>query len=221
MLKKTILLAVVFICFIQVNAQKISYGLGTGLNISAIKNEPVYYRLSDKNLDAFTGYAFVNNRFSKAFSIQTEIGYYGFGGIRKDNIQGPADGIVGQVTTTTRLNYLHFSLFPTFTIPNTGVSIFAGPAVGFLLSSKTTYQIEAVHPEYVGSFITPKYNNLCGFAVAGMGYTMPSGLGLSARYMYGFENIVSNIYSEYREISTKIYSFNICVFYQFKTGNKK
>jgi hypothetical protein len=206
--------------FVQAQS-KISFGLGTGLNISGMENEPAYFRISDKNLEAFTGYAFVNSRFSKVFSLQSELGYYGFGGIRKDDIQGPADGIVGLVTITTHLNYLNFSLLPKFSIPNTGVSIFAGPAVGFLLGSKTTYQIEAVHPEYVGSFIVPKYNNLCGFAVTGIEYVTPFGMGLSARYLYGFENILSDFYSEYPQRTTKIHSVNICVFYQFTSGGKK
>ena len=215
------MLSILSFGFCAVHAQpKISYGLGAGLNKSGIESEPAYSRISDKNLDAFTGYAFVNNHFSKAFSLQSEIGYYGFGSIRKDDIQGPADGTLGQVTTTTRLHYLNFSLLPKFTIPHTGVSIFAGPSVGFLINSKTTYQIEAEHPEYIGSFISPKYNNLCGFAVAGLDYQTSFGLGLSARYQYGFENIVSDFYSEYPQVSTKIHSVSFCVFYQFTAGKK-
>jgi hypothetical protein len=220
--KKQTCLIILTLGLFFVHAQsKLSYGLGAGINIAGMKEEPTYFRISDNYHSGFTVYAFVINHFYRSFSLQSELGFYGFGGIRKDAIQGPTDGIVGQVTTATRLNYLNFSLLPKFTIPKTGISVFAGPSVGFLLNSKTTYQIESAHPEYIGSFNTPKFNNLCGFAVAGIEFATASGWGLSARYLYGFDNIVSDFYSDYPQVTSKIHSFNLCVFYQFSTDRKK
>lgn len=116
---------------------------------------------------------------------------------------------------------LHYAVVPVlikYKIPKTGVGIFLGPQVGYLIGvtnsvSKTTID-EKDESNYKGDFS----------ALFGAEYFLPMGLGVSARYQLGISNIQKPEYIDFsnyppnispKSISVRNSAFSFTVGYRF------
>ena len=173
-MKKLLFIIVLFSFFSSLKAQTTTtFGIGAGINIANVynNNNDGYYSTSDKI--GFKGYAFADMKFTKYFSVETDLGYDGMG--YKINV---AD-------ESTSLNYLTISILPKIHIKQTGIAFFGGPSVGFLLNS--VFKRDGVQ---VSDY--QEYNSVDVFAVLGMEYFSPVGLGISLRLVPGLTDIGKN-----------------------------
>lgn len=160
-MKKILLLAVVTVLgFANVNAQEIKFGAKGGLNFASISGD------NTKGIDAVTSFNFgvlSEIPISDKFSFQPELMYSGQGYSFNDN--------------TIALSYLNIPLMGKYYLTK-GLSIEAGPQIGFLLSAKNE------KTDVKDSF------NTFDFGVNfGLGYKLDNGLNFGARYNLGLTDI--------------------------------
>ena len=160
-MKKILLLAVVTVLgFTNVNAQEIKFGAKGGLNFASISGD------NTKGIDVVTSFNFgvlSEIPISDKFSFQPELMYSGQGYGSNDN--------------TIALSYLNIPLMGKYYLTK-GLSLEAGPQIGFLLSAKNE------KTDVKDSF------NTFDFGVNfGLGYKLDNGLNFGARYNLGLTNI--------------------------------
>ena len=160
-MKKILLLAVVTVLgFTNVNAQEIKFGAKGGLNFASISGD------NTKGIDAVTSFNFgvlSEIPISDKFSFQPELMYSGQGYSFNDN--------------TIALSYLNIPLMGKYYLTK-GLSIEAGPQIGFLLSAKNE------KTDVKDSF------NTFDFGVNfGLGYKLDNGLNFGVRYNLGLTDI--------------------------------
>jgi hypothetical protein len=160
-MKKFLLLAVVTVLgFTNVNAQEIKFGAKGGLNFASISGDNI------KGNDVVTAFNFgvlSEIPISDKFSFQPELMYSGQGYSFNNN--------------TIALSYLNIPLMGKYYLTK-GLSIEAGPQIGFLLSAKNE------KTDVKDSF------NTFDFGVNfGLGYKLDNGLNFGARYNLGLTDI--------------------------------
>ncbi|WP_111308321.1 porin family protein [Confluentibacter sediminis] len=163
-MKKILLLAVVTVLgFTNVNAQKIKFGAKGGLNFASVSGDNV------EGTDIVTSFNFgvlSEIIISKKFSFQPELMYSGQGFGSNEN-----------TIPLTALSYLNIPLMGKYYLTK-GLSVEAGPQIGFLLSAKNN------KTDVKDSF------NTFDFGVNfGLGYKLNNGLNFGARYNLGLTDI--------------------------------
>jgi outer membrane immunogenic protein len=160
-----------------------SFGAGVGINIARVSLKSAFSGVSPNYLTGFRAYIFLDAPVGGHFSLEPELSFDGLGWqfYGDDNYYGG-----NAATVKTRLNYIFLSILAKYKIQNSGWAFYLGPAYGLLLSAKVT--------GYKGETHDDKSNYVDGnFAgVLGAEYYFPFGLGLSARYMAGISNLISN-----------------------------
>lgn len=160
-MKKFLLLAVVTVLgFTNVNAQEIKFGAKGGLNFATISGD------NTKGIDVVTSFNFgvvSEIPISDKFSFQPELMYSGQGYSFNDN--------------TVALSYLNVPLMGKYYVTK-GLSVEAGPQIGFLLAAKNE------KTDVKDSF------NTVDFGVNfGLGYKLENGLNFGVRYNLGLTDI--------------------------------
>ncbi|MEO8532143.1 MAG: porin family protein [Flavobacterium sp.] len=160
-MKKILLLAVVTVLgFTNVNAQEIKFGAKGGLNFASVSGD------NTKGIDVVTSFNFgvlSEIPISDQFSFQPELMYSGQGYSFNDN--------------TIALSYLNIPLMGKYYLTK-GLSVEAGPQIGFLLSAKNE------KTDVKDSF------NTFDFGVNfGLGYKLDNGLNFGVRYNLGLTDI--------------------------------
>lgn len=160
-MKKILLLAVVTVLgFTNVNAQEIKFGAKGGLNFATISGD------NTNGIDAVTSFNFgvlSEIPISDKFSFQPELMYSGQGYSFNDN--------------TIALSYLNVPLMGKYYVTK-GLSVEAGPQIGFLLAAKNE------KTDVKDSF------NTVDFGVNfGLGYKLENGLNFGVRYNLGLTDI--------------------------------
>jgi hypothetical protein len=160
-MKKILLLAVVTVLgFTNVNAQKIKLGVKGGLNFATISGD------NTKGIDGVTAFNFgvlSEIPISDKFSFQPELMYSGQGYSFNDN--------------TIALGYMNIPLMGKYYVVK-GLSVEAGPQIGFLLSAKNE------KTDVKDSFKTVDFG-----VNFGLGYKLNNGLNFGARYNLGLTDI--------------------------------
>ncbi|HSD08161.1 porin family protein, partial [Flavobacterium sp.] len=160
-MKKILLLAVVTaLGFTNVNAQEIKFGAKAGFNLASISGD------NTKGTDAVTSFNFgvlAEIPISEKFSFQPELMYSGQGYSFNDN--------------TVALNYLNVPLMAKYYVAK-GLSIEAGPQIGFLLSAKNE-----------STNVKDSFNTFDFGLNFGLGYKFKNGFNLGARYNLGLTDI--------------------------------
>ncbi|MBQ4804690.1 PorT family protein [Aquimarina sp. MMG015] len=163
-MKKVILIIVITVFTISnVNAQDFNLGVKGGLNFATLTgaNHSEIGWTTDFNLGIMA-----EIKISDKFSLQPELMYSGQGyGSSVDS-----EGIIA-------LNYLNVPLMSKYYVTK-GLSLEAGPQIGFLLSTKGGTQ------DYKDQFKTMDFG-----VNFGVGYKLDNGLYFSARYNLGLSNI--------------------------------
>ncbi|OBQ57275.1 PorT family protein [Tamlana sp. s12] len=160
-MKKLLLVtAIILLGVANLNAQDIQFGVKGGLNFATISGDHT------ENIDMVTAFnigGMVEIPVSEKLSVQPEIIFSGTGFSIDDN--------------TTALNYLNIPLIAKYYIIK-GLSLEAGPQIGFLLSAKNE-----------DLDVKDAYNNVDFGITTGVGYKLNNGINFGARYNFGLSNI--------------------------------
>jgi hypothetical protein len=171
-MKQFLLLAVVTVLgFANVNAQEIKFGVKGGLNFASISGD------NTKGIDVVTSFNFgvlSEIPISDKFSFQPELMYSGQGYSFNDN--------------TIALSYFNIPLIGKYYLTK-GLSVEAGPQIGFLLSAKNDK-----------TDVKDSFNNLDFGVNFGLGYKLDNGLNFGVRYNLGLTDInnLDNSSSKYK-----------------------
>jgi hypothetical protein len=166
-MKKFILTAIVAICAtFAVQAQDISFGVKGGLNVASFAN----YDGGGSKISGHIG-GFANFKFTK-WALQPELLFSGQGG----TYEWPGED--GKFA----LSYINIPvLFQYYFLPQFYAE--AGPQMGFLLSAKS--KREGVSYDVKDAFKTVDFGSAIG-----AGYKFPIGVGVYARYNFGFTDLI-------------------------------
>ncbi len=164
----------------------------------SIKSQGVSVSLT--SLVGFKGFVFYDLPLGGSFSLENELGYDGMGAKLNDPTSG--------TTYTEALNYLTLAILPKYNIPETGLSLYLGPSLGYLLSAKSSGGGQSASD-------TDSYNSIDVFGQVGASYFLPMGFGLSARYMFGLTNIAKNPQGDETAHNS---AFSITLAYKFNAG---
>jgi hypothetical protein len=164
-MKKLFLTAIVAACAtLAAQAQDIKFGVKGGLNVASLSDVNGSSKISG-HIGGFANFKFTN------WAIQPELLFSG---------QGAQD--VGLTDAKWALSYINIPvLFQYYFIPQFYAE--AGPQMGFLLSAKS--KDEGVSVDIKDAFKTVDI----GTAI-GAGYKFPIGVGVYARYNFGFTDLV-------------------------------
>jgi len=163
-MRKVVLITVMIVLgLLNVNAQDFNLGVKGGLNFATLTggNSSEFGWTTDFNLGVMA-----EIKISDKFSLQPELMYSGQG--YGSSVE--SEGIIA-------LNYLNVPLISKYYVTK-GLSIEAGPQVGFLLSTKGGTQ------DYKDRFKTTDFG-----VNFGLGYKFDNGINFSVRYNLGLTNI--------------------------------
>ncbi|WP_299683642.1 porin family protein [uncultured Dokdonia sp.] len=170
-----LLIVIAVIGLTRMNAQEIQFGAKAGLNFATITND------AEDELDITSDVAFgllAEIPISEKFSFQPELMYS------------------GQGSSTAILTYFNVPLIGKYYVVK-GLSLEAGPQIGFLLSAKNTD---------TDANIKDAFTNVDFGLGLGVGYTLNNGLFFNARYNLGIANIsnVEGVTTENRFVQLSI-----------------
>lgn len=189
------------------------FGIKGGANLAKLNAEG-YSSSADfksKSKTAFNAGLFANIPISTNFRFQPEVVYSNQGGKNTINTATPT----GSVTTNykSELNYINVPLMLQLQ-STTGVYVELGPQVGYLLSAKNKNTDAGSSNSEMD--IKDQLKKWDVAAAGGIGYLSRIGLGINARYNYGFSNILDDKASTYvsgEKLRNRVYQIGL--FYQF------
>jgi Outer membrane protein beta-barrel domain len=170
-MKKVLLFFVTAMFGIAIINAQIAFGAKAGVNFSDITGE---------NVDSFDGRtsfhfgAVAEIEISEKFSFQPELLFSSQGSDYSEDFEG--DDFDG----TVKVNYLNVPLMAKYYVTE-GLSIEAGPQIGFLLSATDEYDDEE---DDIDEFLKSTDFGLN----LGLGYKLDSGLFFNARYNLGLSD---------------------------------
>ncbi|MFH6971239.1 porin family protein [Flavobacterium petrolei] len=183
-MKKILLLAVVTVLgFTSVNAQEIKFGAKGGLNFASISGN------NSTGSDMVTSFNFgvlSEISISDKFSFQPELMYSGQGYSFNDN--------------TIALSYLNIPLMGKYYLTK-GLSIEAGPQIGYLLSAKNE-----------STNVKDTFKKVDFAANLGIGYKLENGLNFGARYNFGLSNI-NNLDNSSSKYKNRVFQLSVGYFF--------
>jgi len=177
MKKVVLVLGLAILGLTHVNAQEVKFGVKGGLNFSTLTGDDT------GNTDLVTSFHFgvvSEISLSEKFSFQPELLYSGQG-FSIDN-------------TVYEMNYLNLPLMGKYYLTK-GLSLEAGPQIGFLLSAKEG-----------STSIKDRFKPIDFGANFGLGYKLENGLNFGARYNLGLSNVndVSELSAKNRNSSLQV-----------------
>ncbi len=173
-MKKIFLTALLAACIATVNAQ-FSWGPKAGVNIARLSFTSGNYKTSAQ--PGLYGGLFANYRLGNNMALQMEMLYSGEGTKEKSTVTSSSG--------TIKKGFLHIPLLFQYSIVK-GIYAEAGPQIGFLLSSKETYNSNS-------NDIKRYYNGTDFRFPFGVGYQFEKGpvkgLGIGARYSFSLSKL--------------------------------
>jgi hypothetical protein len=179
------------------------FGFRAGANISNMTFKTQGSSVSLSSLTGFNGAVFAEIPMGKTLFFQPEISFSQMGSILKSATSGEAADV------RIRLNYIAVPILVKFTIPNTSLSIYAGPQVGVLVSANAK---EAG----VSEDNKDSYAPIDVAGVFGADYFLKMGLGFSARYQAGFTNVLDQSNATESGNNAKNHCFTLSLAYRFR-----
>lgn len=207
-MKKTLLSVMAIVAMGTVQAQEIEFGVKAGVNFATYGGDDAESEGSEaKSVTGFHIGAVAEFGISETFAIQPEIVYSQQGANREYE--------TGE-ETEQNLSYLNVPIALKYYVTE-GLSIQAGPQVGFLLSAKgDTFDM-------VNGGILEDVDNKDAFETVdfgvfgGLGYDLPMGVFFQARYYVGLTSIQKEFpgIADGEEIDVKNNVFSLSVGYKF------
>lgn len=193
---KKIIMVCLFAAVAATGFSQIKFGVKTGVNFSNLKSED---ESMDSRLAPLVG-GFAEFSFNDKLAFRPEL-VYSMEGAKDEYSEDGFD-----IEETIKLDYLNLPLLVKYKIAN-GISVIAGPQVGFLLSAKAKMESgSSSATEDIKEYL--KGTNL-SFSL-GAGWEAENGLGVDLRYNLGLSNIADD---EDADLKTK--SLQLSVFYTF------
>ncbi len=188
-------LASVIAASAQKNGNKpVEFGLKAGVNFSNIRESGGGVSVSYSSLTNFVGGATALYNISNSFGIQGELLYTGSGA------KANGDKIV--------MSYLSIPVLAKYKVTNSGLGIFAGPQIGFLLSAKDKPS-SGSSVDVKNSFKSSDFSGILG-----ADYSFKGGFKVDARYQIGLSDISAS--GAGNSSTVKNTGFQITVGYTFK-----
>ncbi len=193
-MKKILLSAVALMAFgLTAQAQEMNFGLKAGANFANVGGDA-----EDTSMrTAFHVGAFSEFKLSEQFSIQPEL-VYSMQGFKSDAIEGFTS------EEDIKLDYLNIPIMAKYYLME-GLSLHAGPQVGFLISAKVDDED-----------IKDSYKSIDFGLAGGVEYELPIGLFLQARYYAGIADITEPFDAGFGEIDENVTNNVISVSVGFK-----
>ncbi|NDI98151.1 PorT family protein [Flavobacterium sp. LaA7.5] len=167
-MKKLLLSAAAIMAFSVVShAQEIKFGVKAGLNIADFGGDAE----TEGSRTGFHAGGLAEFKLTETFSIQPELLY---------SMQGAKGNLAGE-EFDIKLDYLNLPIMAKYYLME-GLSIEAGPQIGFLMSAK--WEDEDAKDYYKGIDIALN---------GGVAYDLPMGLFLQARYSAGLTSIAEDV----------------------------
>ena len=189
MKKLLVLLLITNFGFAPINAQNITIGAKAGLNLSTL--QPDLPDPATKTSIHFGGVAEI--QLMEMFSLQPEL-LYSSQGVKDESDD---DEVV-------RLSYLTLPILGKYYIVD-GVSIEAGPQIGFLLSAEVEDNGETTDLKEDTKSVD------IGLAI-GLGYKMDTGLNFALRYYLGSD--INDIGEDPEEFKNRVFQISIGYFFK-------
>jgi len=181
-MKKIILSAAMLaaVCFSATAQEDIKFGVKAGVNIATFGGDI-------EDLDSRTGFhagVVAEFKLSETFSIQPELMYSQMGA-KLDYVD--SDGITEyNVESTSKFDYISLPILAKYYIIE-GLSIEAGPQIGFLVSAKQEDKVSGVGEQ--SADVKDGAKSIDFGLAGGLAYDLPIGLFFQARYYAGIANI--------------------------------
>lgn len=185
--------------------EKITWGVHAGINIANITDKDPGQNTSSSSKVGFTGGIDVQLPVASSFTIQPELNFSQLGAKQDMDVSGTT------VTTKLHENYLTLPVLLKYKVAATGLGIYVGPQIGYLLSAKGSGESSGTT---VSQKMTDYYNRSDFAGIFGAEYYFPCNFGISARYQLGFTNIIKKDYADNGE-TVKNHAFTITVGYRF------
>ncbi|WP_194766449.1 porin family protein [Tamlana sp. I1] len=167
-----------------VNAQEVKFGVKAGVNFASFSGDDV------EDLDGLTGFhvgGVAEIMFSDKFSIQPEIIYSAQGA--KSEESETFEGETFEYKSKAKLDYINIPVIAKYYVTE-GLSLEAGPQVGFLASAKGKDEVTIDGDTESDTEDLKEYVKGVDFGLGlGLGYKLENGLNFSARYNLGLANI--------------------------------
>jgi len=195
--------ATLFAIGFTTQAQEIKYGVKAGLNLADwggdAENTNVRPGL---NAGVLAEIKFNN------FAIQPEIVYSQQGTkLTINNYSG--NDLTSSLELTSKLDYINVPIAVKYYVIE-GLSLQAGPQIGFLVSAKEKAELKA-NGENVSVEMDAKdgYEKVDFALFGGIGYDLPIGIFFQARYNAGLSNINKDPDSADIELTNNVFSFSV------------
>ena len=191
-MKKLLLAAVAVFGLTVVNAQEVSFGGKAGVNFATVTGDETD---GIESRTAFHVGVVAEIMISDKFSFQPELLYSAQGAKDSYSESESVGGFEYSYTEEVerKMDYLNLPLMAKYYVTD-GLSIEAGPQIGFLLSSKEEYsytenfdgEVESGSEEVDFKDFTSGIDFGLNF---GLGYKLENGLNFGARYNLGLSNV--------------------------------
>jgi len=182
-MKKLLLSAVAVMAFgVAAQAQEMSFGAKAGLNLANMTGDA-------ETAGSRTGFhvgAVAEFKLSDKFSIQPELLY---------SMQGAKNEFLGE-EYDLKLDYINLPIMAKFYVME-GLSLEAGPQVGFLMSAKADDED-----------VKDGYKSVDFGINGGVGYELPMGLFFQARYYAGLASVNEEV-EEFEGLDIKSTNVNL------------
>ncbi|WP_417365655.1 porin family protein [Flavobacterium beibuense] len=179
-MKKILLSAAAIMAFgFASQAQDIKFGAKAGVNFSTLSG-------ADGDVSSRTGFhvgAVAEVKLTEQFSIQPEI-LYSMQGADQEATE-EFMGVTYNYESSLKLGYINVPVMAKYYLME-GLSIEAGPQVGFLLSAKEEYNVEGESGE---EDVKDSVSSIDFGLAGGVSYDLPVGLFFNARYYAGLSNV--------------------------------
>lgn len=193
----------------SVNAQQISFGAKAGLNLASISGDDT------DDLDGRTGFhvgAVAEFSLSEKFSLQPEL-LYSTQGAKFEDSGSIGTDLFFEEEFTIKLDYIILPIMAKYYISN-GLSIEAGPQLGFIVSAKEDFEISETINGQTSSVseeidIKDEINSIDFGVNFGLGYKLVNGLNFAARYNLGLSNISDLEGSDDFKIQNSVIQFSV------------
>lgn len=194
-MKKILLTAIAFMAFgFASQAQDMKFGVKAGTNFATVGGDA-----NDVNSKiGFHVGGLAEFKFTEQFSLQPELLYSQQGAKREYTDFG-----IG-VEETWKFDYINIPIMAKYYLME-GLSLHAGPQVGFLISSKYEYESGGDSEEVDGEDEASVDFGLAG----GAEYELPMGLFFQARYYAGLSNVNDADNSDDFKISNNVFSISV------------
>ncbi len=191
-MKKFILSVAIIAATLSSKAQDggtVKFGAKAGLNLSSLSIKSGGEKDNSDTKPGFYVGGLAEINLAESFAIQPEVLFNYLGGKEGDS--------------KVNLSYVSVPVLLKYKV--SGVGIYLGPQIGFLLSAKAKEDDESID-------IKDELKSTDFSGVVGVDYTLPSGFGFGARYQLGLSNIAEGGNSDN---SIKNKSIQIGVHYLF------